>query len=125
MFCRRAGARDPAFRASAVDVEDNDDDSEQKQWPWSGGRPRCFVYWQEFQKCYAQTDSPRECTPSANDYLECLHKPKETARAHAIEKEYLRAVQRATKENKKSSDALADSVIVGVGLINREGTDKA
>ncbi|EAU89390.1 hypothetical protein CC1G_11086 [Coprinopsis cinerea okayama7 len=92
---------------------------------WSGGRPRCFAYWQEFQKCYAQTDSPRECRPAANDYLECLHHPKETQRALAIEKEYLRKVDKAIKESKKSSEPLAEGVVVGVGLINREGSDKS
>jgi len=91
---------------------------------WSGGRPRCFVYWQEFQKCYAQTDSPHECTPPANDYLECLHHPKERARQMAVEQEYIKQVKQAAKENKKSADAMLDSVIVGVGLIKREGADK-
>ncbi|KAH6917932.1 hypothetical protein BKA70DRAFT_1245730 [Coprinopsis sp. MPI-PUGE-AT-0042] len=92
---------------------------------WSGGRPRCFAFWQEFQKCYAQADVPSECTLKANDYLECLHKPKEQARAAAIEKEYVRQIEKSSKENKKASDAQADSVVVGVGLIKREGSDKS
>lgn len=30
-----------------------------------------------FLKCYAQTDDPVECRPQSEDYLECLHRPKE------------------------------------------------
>lgn len=28
-------------------------------------------------QCYAQSDSPSECKPAADDYLECLHHTKE------------------------------------------------
>lgn len=31
----------------------------------------------DFQKCYAGADSPAECTPQKEDYLECLHHTKE------------------------------------------------
>ncbi|KIY47481.1 hypothetical protein FISHEDRAFT_45271, partial [Fistulina hepatica ATCC 64428] len=41
------------------------------------GRPRCFPYWQEFMKCYSQTDVPHLCKGPADDYFECLHRPKE------------------------------------------------
>lgn len=34
------------------------------------------------QQCYAQADVPSECTLKANDYLECLHKPKEVRWSH-------------------------------------------
>ncbi|RXW12987.1 hypothetical protein EST38_g12868 [Candolleomyces aberdarensis] len=87
------------------------------------GQPRCFAYWQEFQKCYAKTDSPKECTLPANDYLECLHHPKEMARAAIVQQEYARQVEKASKENKKTADAVADSVTVGVGLIQRQGSE--
>ncbi|KAF9476947.1 hypothetical protein BDN70DRAFT_934607 [Pholiota conissans] len=60
---------------------------------WGGGRSRCFSYWQEFQKCYAQTDSPSECTPQSQDYLECLHHTKQNARNHAVLSEYERQVE--------------------------------
>ncbi|KAG2008366.1 hypothetical protein CC2G_013803 [Coprinopsis cinerea AmutBmut pab1-1] len=49
----------------------------------------------------------------------------QTQRALAIEKEYLRKVDKAIKESKKSSEPLAEGVVVGVGLINREGSDKS
>lgn len=28
-------------------------------------------------QCYAQADEPVECRPQSEDYLECLHRPKE------------------------------------------------
>jgi hypothetical protein len=28
-------------------------------------------------QCYAQSDEPVECRPQSEDYLECLHRPKE------------------------------------------------
>jgi tryptophan synthase alpha subunit len=34
-------------------------------------------------------------------------------------------VQKATKDHKKTADALADGVIVGVGLIKREGEESS
>lgn len=67
----------------------------------AAGRSRCFAFWQEFSKacsilfyisayfsefysyipcetqCYAETDNPKECSPQAEDYLECLHHTKE------------------------------------------------
>ncbi|KAF9525075.1 hypothetical protein CPB83DRAFT_860248 [Crepidotus variabilis] len=60
---------------------------------WTGGRPRCFVYWQEFQKCYIQTDNPVECRPQSGDYLECLHHTKEIKRAEAVKDEMQRQLE--------------------------------
>jgi NADH dehydrogenase (ubiquinone) Fe-S protein 5 len=45
------------------------------------------------------------------------------ARAAAVQKEYARQVAKASKENKKTADAVADSVTVGVGLIQRQGSE--
>ncbi|TFK73353.1 hypothetical protein BDN72DRAFT_761759, partial [Pluteus cervinus] len=83
------------------------------------GRPRCFAYWQEFSKCYAQTDNPIECRPQSEDYLECLHHPKEVARAKIVQKEFIRQAEASAKEGRKTADILADGAIVGVGLISR------
>ncbi|KAF8652404.1 hypothetical protein AX16_004432 [Volvariella volvacea WC 439] len=86
---------------------------------FSGGRSRCFTYWQEFSKCYAQTDNPIDCRPLSEDYLECLHHPKELARAKAVQDEFIRRAEAGAKEGKKAADVLADGAIVAVGLIQR------
>ncbi|EMD35646.1 hypothetical protein CERSUDRAFT_116386 [Gelatoporia subvermispora B] len=85
-----------------------------------GGVPRCFAYWQEFQKCYAQADAPVQCRLQADDYLECLHHTNEIARAKAVKAEFVRKAQHQAHEGRKAADILADGVIVGVGLIQRE-----
>ncbi|KAF8591292.1 hypothetical protein K439DRAFT_1327317, partial [Ramaria rubella] len=87
------------------------------------GRSRCFAHWQEFAKCYAQTDNPVECRPPAEDYVECLHHTKEIARAKAIQTQFLKNAQRNNKDGRKAEDVLADGVIVGVGLISRQKGD--
>ncbi|KAF8069125.1 hypothetical protein FPV67DRAFT_1669150 [Lyophyllum atratum] len=86
---------------------------------YSGGRSRCFAYWQEFSKCYAQTDNPTACRPQSEDYLECLHHPKEVARAKAVQDEFIRQAEASAKEGQKAADVVADGVIVGLGLIQR------
>jgi len=86
---------------------------------YGGGRSRCFTYWQEFQKCYAQSDEPVECRPQSEDYLECLHRPKEIARAKAVQDEFIRQAEASAKEGQKAADVLADGAIVGLGLIQR------
>ncbi|KAI0078638.1 hypothetical protein K474DRAFT_1674011 [Panus rudis PR-1116 ss-1] len=85
-----------------------------------GGQPRCFAFWQEFSKCYAATDFPAQCKAQADDYLECLHRTQEIARAKAIKAEFIKKAEHQAKEGRKAADILADGVIVGVGLINRE-----
>ncbi|OBZ67893.1 hypothetical protein A0H81_12188 [Grifola frondosa] len=71
-------------------------------------------------KCYAQTDEPSECRGYADDYLECLHHTNEIARAKAIRAEFVRKAEQQAHEGRKAADILADGVIVGVGLIQRE-----
>ncbi|KAI0783804.1 hypothetical protein C8Q75DRAFT_782142 [Abortiporus biennis] len=86
----------------------------------NGGVPRCFSYWQEFSKCYASTDSPASCRAQADDYLECLHHTQEIARAKAVKAEFIKRAEHQAHEGRKAADILADGVIVGVGLIQRE-----
>ncbi|KAG5643395.1 hypothetical protein DXG03_000973 [Asterophora parasitica] len=104
------------------------------------GRSRCFTYWQEFSKvrcftcttvvfvfeadthalqCYAQTDNPAACRPQSEDYLECLHHPKEVARAKQVQDEFIRKAEASAREGQKAADLVADGVIVGLGLIRR------
>ena len=35
-----------------------------------------ILTWASSPQCYAQTDTPTECTPQSEDYLECLHHTK-------------------------------------------------
>ncbi|KAK2461172.1 hypothetical protein APHAL10511_006699 [Amanita phalloides] len=92
---------------------------------YTGGRSRCFTFWQEFQDCYIKSDNPVECRPLSGDYLECLHRSKETARAKAIQDEFIRKAQAAAKEGRKAADVLAEGTIVGVGLIQRSGEQES
>lgn len=87
---------------------------------YTGGRSRCFAYWQEFSKCYADADVPSQCRLQADDYLECLHHTKEIARAKAVKAEFIKQAEHHAKEGRKVADVLADGVIVGVGLIKRD-----
>jgi len=90
---------------------------------YTGGQSRCFSYWQEFSKCYAQADIPSQCKLQAADYLECLHHTKEIARAKAIQAEFVKKAEHQATEGRKVADVLADGVIVGVGLIQRDKGD--
>ncbi|EJT49025.1 hypothetical protein A1Q1_01936 [Trichosporon asahii var. asahii CBS 2479] len=68
---------------------------------YSGGRTRCFMFWQEFSKvgdtvstaltsqCYAGADEPSQCIAQKEDYMECLHKTKEIERAQEIKKTFV------------------------------------
>ncbi|EIW78430.1 hypothetical protein CONPUDRAFT_128055 [Coniophora puteana RWD-64-598 SS2] len=87
---------------------------------YTAGRSRCFTYWQEFSKCYANSDSPSQCRLQADDYLECLHHTKEIARAKTVKAEFIKQAEHHAKEGSKAADILADGVIVGVGLIQRD-----
>ncbi|KAI6029719.1 hypothetical protein PISMIDRAFT_681491 [Pisolithus microcarpus 441] len=88
---------------------------------YTGGRSRCFVYWQEFSKCYSQADAPSQCRVQADDYLECLHHTKEIERAKAIRAEFIKQAEHQAKEGRKVADLLADGVIVSVGNKQRDG----
>ncbi|KAI6019952.1 hypothetical protein F5J12DRAFT_968327 [Pisolithus orientalis] len=112
---------------------------------YTGGRSRCFAYWQEFSKvyirrspigftgtdeteprlqCYSQADAPSQCRVQADDYLECLHHTKEIERAKAVRAEFIKQAEHQAKEGRKVADLLADGVIVSVGLIQRDrGSD--
>eukprot|EP00842_Homolaphlyctis_polyrhiza_P004273 jgi/Hompol1/4847/HPOL_003944-RA len=43
----------------------------------SGGRNRCFPFWQEFTRCHVQAETTSECANLFQDYKECLHHSKE------------------------------------------------
>ncbi|KAG6334965.1 hypothetical protein ID866_4121 [Astraeus odoratus] len=87
---------------------------------YTGGRSRCFTYWQEFSKCYSQADAPSQCRAQADDYLECLHHTKEIERAKAVRAEFIKKAEHQAKEGRKVAEVLADGVIVSVGLIQRD-----
>ncbi|KDR80209.1 hypothetical protein GALMADRAFT_223096 [Galerina marginata CBS 339.88] len=96
------------------------DTSNQSGFGWGGGRSRCFTYWQEFQKCYAQSEHPIECRPQSNDYLECLHHTKEIKRAETIRDELERKLLHQAKETRKAAEIASGGAIAAVGLIERE-----
>ncbi|KAF8633168.1 hypothetical protein AX17_004669 [Amanita inopinata Kibby_2008] len=82
---------------------------------YGGGRSRCFAYWQDFQKCYIKSDNPVECRPQADDYLECLHRPKEIARAKAVQDEFIRKTQAAAgNDGRKTAEVLMQGVTATV-----------
>jgi len=78
-------------------------------YSWGGGRSRCFFYWQQFQRCYAQSGDPSECRLPCNDYLECLHHPKEMKRTQAVQEEYMRQIEEAKKGRKERHEAVLNS----------------
>ncbi|GAA6041401.1 hypothetical protein JCM8097_005228 [Rhodosporidiobolus ruineniae] len=85
---------------------------------YTGGRSRCFPFWQDFQKCYAGADVPEQCTLQKEDYLECLHHTKEVSRALKIKTEYLTKTAHELADKKASSSSnVAESGILGLGLI--------
>ncbi|KAF8911223.1 hypothetical protein CPB85DRAFT_1304298 [Mucidula mucida] len=85
---------------------------------YSGGQPRCFAFWQEFQKCYASADIPTQCRLQGEDYLECLHGKKAAARQAKVAAE----AAKLTKEDVQQR-LQPESRSVGVGLIE-DGGDK-
>ncbi|KAJ3416850.1 hypothetical protein HDV05_008435 [Chytridiales sp. JEL 0842] len=54
----------------------------------SGGRGRCFPFFQDFAKCYVQADSPKECVMQFEDYQECLFHRKELLRLTMVKEEW-------------------------------------
>ncbi|KAJ7075283.1 hypothetical protein B0H15DRAFT_867273 [Mycena belliarum] len=86
-------------------------------YSYTGGPSRCSAYWQEFTKCYASVDSPKECKLPRDDYLECVHRTKEKARNAQIQAEYVRRQAQALLDHKNELDAQADGVPTRVGLI--------
>ncbi|KAI9481376.1 MAG: hypothetical protein EXX96DRAFT_566470 [Benjaminiella poitrasii] len=86
-----------------------------------GGRGRCFHFWQEFNKCYATADLPRQCLDQRDDYLECLHHTKEFARVARIKAEELKQVEKRRIEQekaKKEASTAADSNMPKLNLID-------
>ncbi|KAF8348531.1 hypothetical protein F5887DRAFT_589559 [Amanita rubescens] len=74
---------------------------------YTGGRSKCFTFWNQFQQCYIQSENPKECRPLSDDYLECLHKTKEVAHAKAVQDEFIRRAEAAATEGRKAADILA------------------
>ena len=56
----------------------------------SGGRSRCFPFWQELVKCHVQTDDMKECLPNFKDYRECLYHTKEVTITRSPALNYIR-----------------------------------
>ncbi|TIC28436.1 hypothetical protein E3Q10_03197 [Wallemia mellicola] len=84
---------------------------------YTGGRTRCFAYWQDFQKCYAQADAVEDCIAQKEDYMECLHHGKEIARQKEIKLNLLKQQQKSIAEAQKNGQK------VGVGLIDGQASN--
>ncbi|KAJ7123901.1 hypothetical protein C8R46DRAFT_839572, partial [Mycena filopes] len=84
---------------------------------YTGGPSRCSAYWREFTKCYATADTPAQCAPQRDDYMECIHRTKEKARIAAIQAEVQKQRARALKDHKHELDATADGIPTRVGLV--------
>ncbi|SPO30449.1 uncharacterized protein UTRI_06379 [Ustilago trichophora] len=90
---------------------------------FKGGRPRCFAFWQEFQKCYVQADTPSDCIAAKEDYLECLHHTKEIARAKEIKDHWLQRQAKEAHAAREKGEVRATSSIMDLGLINEKNND--
>ncbi|MBW0503478.1 hypothetical protein O181_043193 [Austropuccinia psidii MF-1] len=90
---------------------------------YSGRRPRCFQFWQEFQKCYASADFPEDCRAQVEDYNECLNHKKEIARAQAI-REHFAKKQASQLQNQKLEENVTQSGIVNLGLLSRARAER-
>ncbi|KAI5479503.1 respiratory chain complex I component [Pseudohyphozyma bogoriensis] len=87
---------------------------------YTGGRSRCFAFWQDFQKCYAKADLTSECSTQVDDYLECLHHNKEVARAMEIKTQYLTKTVHELEQKRKKVEEKVESGILGLGLLGAE-----
>merc|ERR1711939_894308 len=85
---------------------------------YTGGRSRCFGFWQEFSKCHAAADDAKSCGDQKEDYIECLHHNKEIARAMGIKKHYLTTVADKVADRRREAEQQIDSGILGLGLLN-------
>ncbi|RSH86168.1 uncharacterized protein EHS24_004399 [Apiotrichum porosum] len=98
---------------------------------YTGGRTRCFAFWQEFSKvggagmykptnsvqCYASAEGPNDCIAQKEDYLECLHRTKEIARAKEIKTHFVQTQAREGADARKAAEKAATGVIVNLGLV--------
>ncbi|CAO3600460.1 unnamed protein product [Absidia cylindrospora] len=88
---------------------------------YDGGRGQCFQFWQEFNKCYASADFPRQCLAQRDNYLECLHHTKEFARVTRIKTEELKQAhknQQAAEQAKKDAKTAAESNLPRLNIID-------
>ncbi|GAA5871444.1 hypothetical protein JCM3774_005602 [Rhodotorula dairenensis] len=86
-------------------------------YSYTGGRSRCFAFWQDFQKCYAGADVPEQCALQKEDYLECLHHTKEVQRAMRVKSEYLSKTQHELGGKRKEAETHAEGGILGLDLL--------
>ncbi|KZV84195.1 hypothetical protein EXIGLDRAFT_727550 [Exidia glandulosa HHB12029] len=89
---------------------------------YSGGRGRCYPYWQEVIKCYQSVGEPSECRLQADDYLECLHHRKEIARAKLIQSEFIKHAAHLDREAQKGADIAQGGAVATVGLIDKSSS---
>ncbi|KAJ9114366.1 hypothetical protein QFC20_001509 [Naganishia adeliensis] len=67
--------------------------------------------------CYAGAEDPQECVLQKEDYIECLHRTKEIARAKEIKSHFLQQQAHELGDARKAADVAAKGVIVSLGLV--------
>ncbi|KAJ3075515.1 hypothetical protein HDU98_007888 [Podochytrium sp. JEL0797] len=65
----------------------------------SGGRGRCFSFFQDYAACFAQADSPKQCLLQYEDYQECLYHRKEILRLRLVQEEWERQQKASNKDS--------------------------
>ncbi|OCF44274.1 NADH dehydrogenase (ubiquinone) Fe-S protein 5 [Kwoniella heveanensis CBS 569] len=84
------------------------------------GRTRCFPFWQEFSKCYASAEKPQDCVAQKDDYMECLHRTKEIARAKEIKAHFIQKQVEESANSRQAAEKAATGAIISLGLVKEE-----
>ncbi|ODN75519.1 hypothetical protein L202_06645 [Cryptococcus amylolentus CBS 6039] len=105
---------------SALQLSPNASSNMASGFGYTGGRTRCFPFWQEFSKCYANADKPTDCIAPKDDYLECLHNTKEIARAKEVKAHFIQKELHSGSDARKAAEKAATGVVVSLGLVEGE-----
>ncbi|ORY22121.1 hypothetical protein BCR39DRAFT_552149 [Naematelia encephala] len=90
---------------------------------YRGGPARCHIFWQEFLRCQALASEREDCVLTRDDYLECLHRTKEIARAKEIKAHFIEKQIQETHDKRQAAEKAASGVIVSLGLIEDDSGD--
>ncbi|KAF6813421.1 NADH:ubiquinone oxidoreductase 11.5kD subunit [Colletotrichum musicola] len=91
-----------------------------------GGPSRCFPFWQELLSCYVVNTADddhsgkKKCAFALEDYYECLHHKKESARTVAMQ-----TADRKAKSATERDNGLLAVQIRNFGTVGKEDDTKA
>ncbi|XP_027353253.1 serine/arginine-rich-splicing factor SR34-like isoform X1 [Abrus precatorius] len=74
-------------------------------WGITGNKGRCYDFWMDFSECMSRCREPKDCALLREDYLECLHHPKEFQRRNRIYKEEQRKLRAAARKGQEDGVA--------------------